>query len=340
MPNFSATRGDSSTLTLVTVNLPVFSPAISSTTGVSIRHGAHQGAQKSTSSGSEAFETTLSKFESFNSTTFSLAICFTNSRRARKSQIGRGNLTFLGQLEEHPDLNAHGGERNDESNDADHQTALRFRVNLRCYGNGRARRRGCRRARPSLQMHRSLRQARLDTRNARWNLRRFLLALRRKRSRNHSRYFRDGRRFWRGRRNGRRRHYCAGRSRNEWRRPGERSRLGNARRNSYHRRRLGSNGHHRRCLGGGRRNSCDRRRLWRGRRSDQRNARGLRKRKFRRSSRRRWRRDRARRDGFLDRLRGKVDHRGFARIRCQGLSVPARRKDDAHGFLLGFRHRT
>ena len=74
IPNFSETAGDSSTLTLVTLNLPAFSPAISSTTGESIRQGAHQGAQKSTSNGSDAPETTVSKFESFNSTTFSLAI--------------------------------------------------------------------------------------------------------------------------------------------------------------------------------------------------------------------------------------------------------------------------
>ena len=51
MPNFSERTGDSSTLTLVTVNFPALSPAISSTTGVAW-HGAHHGPKKSTSNGS------------------------------------------------------------------------------------------------------------------------------------------------------------------------------------------------------------------------------------------------------------------------------------------------
>src|SRR5689334_20887660 len=51
--------GASSTLSLVTVNVPACSPAISSSTGETIRQGAHHSAQKSTNTGPGASRTSL-----------------------------------------------------------------------------------------------------------------------------------------------------------------------------------------------------------------------------------------------------------------------------------------
>ncbi len=71
MPNLAETSGASSTIDLGDFELPDILRRYFLHHGVSMRHGAHQGAQKSTNKGSEDSETTLSKLESFNSTTFS-----------------------------------------------------------------------------------------------------------------------------------------------------------------------------------------------------------------------------------------------------------------------------
>src|SRR5437588_700120 len=53
--------GWSSTLTLPTFSLPAYCVAISSTAGATIRHGPHQGAQKSISTGVVDCNTSVSK---------------------------------------------------------------------------------------------------------------------------------------------------------------------------------------------------------------------------------------------------------------------------------------
>ena len=50
-PNWPATSGFWSILTLASRNLPPYSPASFSRIGLSIRQGPHQGAQKSTTTG-------------------------------------------------------------------------------------------------------------------------------------------------------------------------------------------------------------------------------------------------------------------------------------------------
>src|SRR6266581_1133535 len=61
MPERWATAGCSSTLSLPTVRRPAYWVAISSTTGPTRRHGPHQGAQKSISTGPGAWRTSCSK---------------------------------------------------------------------------------------------------------------------------------------------------------------------------------------------------------------------------------------------------------------------------------------
>src|SRR5215217_1016393 len=74
MPKRLAISPASSVFSLATLALPSYSFAISSTTGPTMRHGPHQGAQKSTSTVPVWFRTSCSKFSLVNSTTASLAI--------------------------------------------------------------------------------------------------------------------------------------------------------------------------------------------------------------------------------------------------------------------------
>ena len=62
--NLCESDGLSSTLTLVTRRAPAFSRAISSSSGAIILHGPHQGAQKSTSTGTGDWTTARSKLSS------------------------------------------------------------------------------------------------------------------------------------------------------------------------------------------------------------------------------------------------------------------------------------
>ena len=64
IPNLAESDGLSSTLTFVTRRLPAFSRAISSSNGAIILHGPHQGAQKSTSTGTGDWTTARSKLSS------------------------------------------------------------------------------------------------------------------------------------------------------------------------------------------------------------------------------------------------------------------------------------
>src|SRR5262245_66546811 len=66
MPNAAATEGLSSTLILARRNLPAYSSASFSRTGPKTRQGPHQGAQKSTSTGTscERCKTVVSKSSS------------------------------------------------------------------------------------------------------------------------------------------------------------------------------------------------------------------------------------------------------------------------------------
>ena len=59
-------------LTLPTFTEPVYSEANSAITGAIIRQGPHQGAQKSTSTGSWDCKTSCWKFESVNSATLAM----------------------------------------------------------------------------------------------------------------------------------------------------------------------------------------------------------------------------------------------------------------------------
>src|ERR1035438_4555092 len=63
-----------STSILPIVTLPWYSPASSSTIGAMARHGPHQAAQKSTSTGFSDFNTSASKLASVTSTMALLAI--------------------------------------------------------------------------------------------------------------------------------------------------------------------------------------------------------------------------------------------------------------------------
>src|SRR5438093_5968381 len=64
MPYLVAVAGFSSTLSFTTLILPAIVPAISSSAGAIIRHGPHHSAQKSTTTGSEAFSTSDSNVAS------------------------------------------------------------------------------------------------------------------------------------------------------------------------------------------------------------------------------------------------------------------------------------
>ena len=61
MPYWLATLGFSSVLSLNTLIFPSNSLAISSTIGATMRQGPHQGAQKSTSTGTSLLSTSCSK---------------------------------------------------------------------------------------------------------------------------------------------------------------------------------------------------------------------------------------------------------------------------------------
>src|SRR3954465_8226525 len=67
MPYLAAVAGLSSTFSLTTSTLPACSAAMSSRIGVSMRHGPHHSAQKSTMTGLSAFRTSVSKLESVTS---------------------------------------------------------------------------------------------------------------------------------------------------------------------------------------------------------------------------------------------------------------------------------
>src|SRR5262245_22008002 len=64
MPYFDAVCGFSSTLSLTILTLPLSVPAISSSAGAIIRQGPHHSAQKSTTTGPVAFNTSDSKVAS------------------------------------------------------------------------------------------------------------------------------------------------------------------------------------------------------------------------------------------------------------------------------------
>src|ERR1700743_181059 len=64
MPNFIEIPGLLSTFTLPTIALPLYSFAISSTAGPTIRHRPHHSAQKSTKTGLSDLRTNSSKFAS------------------------------------------------------------------------------------------------------------------------------------------------------------------------------------------------------------------------------------------------------------------------------------
>src|SRR5215467_14367538 len=74
----------SSTLSLTTLALPLNCSEIASTVGASIRHGAHQAAQKSTSTGLSDFNTSPSKEPSVTSKT--LLIDFLPSQSIKLSR--------------------------------------------------------------------------------------------------------------------------------------------------------------------------------------------------------------------------------------------------------------
>src|SRR5690606_3804610 len=73
---FGAVAGLASTSILQTFSLPAYSSASSSRTGAIILQGPHQVAQKSTSTGPEAFRTSSSKLASLTCTTCSLMVGF------------------------------------------------------------------------------------------------------------------------------------------------------------------------------------------------------------------------------------------------------------------------
>src|SRR6478672_9812342 len=74
IPYCAAMAGLSSTFTLTTSTFSLYSPAISSRIGPSLRHGPHHSAQKSTITGLSAERTSVSKLASV--TSFALLITF------------------------------------------------------------------------------------------------------------------------------------------------------------------------------------------------------------------------------------------------------------------------
>src|SRR5947209_4024898 len=61
IPYLEAVAGFSSTLSFTILTLPFMVPAISSSAGAIMRHGPHHSAQKSTTTGSALFSTSISK---------------------------------------------------------------------------------------------------------------------------------------------------------------------------------------------------------------------------------------------------------------------------------------
>src|SRR5512145_1930511 len=84
IPYFPASIGFASTSTFATLSLPAYSPAISSREGAIILHGPHHSAQKSTSTGTVEFNTSVSKFWSVAASAFP-----TDSSQGRRSDGGR-----------------------------------------------------------------------------------------------------------------------------------------------------------------------------------------------------------------------------------------------------------
>src|SRR5262249_16498361 len=78
MPYFPEISMFSSTLSFTTFALPIYFSATCSTFGASMRHGPHQGAQKSTNTGLSDCITSISQFESLTSPT-NLLIAFSLS---------------------------------------------------------------------------------------------------------------------------------------------------------------------------------------------------------------------------------------------------------------------
>src|SRR5437764_6102369 len=73
-PYLVATSGESSTLSLPILTLPANCVASLSIVGPRARHGPHQGAQKSTTTGTLLSTTSVCQFWSVNSRTFSFAM--------------------------------------------------------------------------------------------------------------------------------------------------------------------------------------------------------------------------------------------------------------------------
>src|SRR2546425_4031824 len=84
MPYFAAVCGVSSTLSLTTFTLPSREPAISSSAGAIWRHGPHHSAQKSTTTGLVAFNTSVSNVLS---DTLPTVMGITSSSSRRKSNL-------------------------------------------------------------------------------------------------------------------------------------------------------------------------------------------------------------------------------------------------------------
>src|SRR5579871_1706016 len=82
----------SSTLTLPTLTRPANWSAMRSTIGVNWRHGPHQGAQKSTSTGCVLWTTSVCQLSDVNSTTFLLAIGISlRTSAGRGRPVGRAS---------------------------------------------------------------------------------------------------------------------------------------------------------------------------------------------------------------------------------------------------------
>jgi hypothetical protein len=98
-----AVSGELSTLSLPIFNLPLYSWASSSTIGISNLHGPHHSAQKSTSTGTEDFNTSPSKLASVNSARLLLDI--KDSFRALVRMRRQGHRPFVTSVfEAHPEL--------------------------------------------------------------------------------------------------------------------------------------------------------------------------------------------------------------------------------------------
>src|SRR5258705_12447968 len=99
IPYIAAVDGLSSTFSFTTARLPEYCSAIASTVGDNIRQGAHQAAQKSTSTGFSDFRTSCSKDLSFTSLTLSFIFVIPSYfsfpvRNARKFLLLTPHLPF------------------------------------------------------------------------------------------------------------------------------------------------------------------------------------------------------------------------------------------------------